>query len=74
MGFERVDVCERIEINPALQPFFDHGLARLVAGVSRTLRQRSPKAQRIYGLMSTYLRQAPCCTVAQSTTDESEHT
>jgi hypothetical protein len=62
MGFERVGVCERVEINPLFRPIFDHGLARLITCIPKRLCHRSPWAQRSHGLMSTYLRQVPCCT------------
>lgn len=57
LGFRKIPVNERIEVNPWLKPLFDLGGARLIRSVSKMFQNRSAKAQLLIGMISTYLNQ-----------------
>jgi len=57
MGFEKVLVLERIEINPRLKLWFDGGLARGIHWIAGKYSDRSEFAANINGLVTAYLTQ-----------------
>jgi hypothetical protein len=57
MGFTKVLVQERIEVNPRLKFLFDSGIARAGAVISKRFSGRSELVANIHGLLSTYLAQ-----------------
>lgn len=65
MGYRKVLVPERIEVMPALKPFFDSGLAYLLQTLAKRRYKHSAKAKRIYGMIHTYLHQHRNCLTTQ---------
>jgi len=61
VGYRKVLICERIEVNPLIKPVFDFGLARVIRAVATRYFDRSQRAKRIHGIISTYLEQKKDC-------------
>lgn len=61
MGYKRVPVAERIEVSPWLKLAFDGGLAHVLKIIAKRLQERSPKANRIRGMIETYFAQRKNC-------------
>ena len=57
MGFAKVSIKERMEVNPPLKIFLDCGFARATRWVSGKYCDRSELACNIHGVVSSYLRQ-----------------